>query len=194
MILVYTIGHSTRTTEAFVDLLNEFDVKHLVDVRRYPGSRRHPHFSKDVLQENLAQHGIDYTHMEALGGRRKPDPDSPNTHWTSDGFRGYADYTATATFDVALAELVRLADRQPTAVMCAEALHWKCHRQLIADALVARDLAVRHILRPGIAEPHELNPAALVLPDGRLQYPSSEPDQIGLFDERPGWTGRTRPK
>ncbi len=153
MILVYTIGHSTRTTEAFVDLLNGFDVKHLVDVRRYPGSRRHPHFSKDVLQENLAQHGIDYTHMEALGGRRKPDPDSPNTHWTSDGFRGYADYTATATFDAALAELVRLAGRQTAAVMCAEAVHWKCHRQLLADALVARDIAVRHILRPGTAPP-----------------------------------------
>ena len=181
--LVYTIGHSTRTTEAFVELLDEFGVKHLVDVRRYPGSRRNPHFSRDVLQKNLKELGIDYTHMEALGGRRRPNPDSPNTHWTSDGFRGYADYTATASFDAGLTELVRIANRQTTAVMCAEAVHWKCHRQLIADTLVARDVAVRHILSPGIAKPHELNPAARVLPDGRLQYPSREPDQIGLFDE-----------
>ncbi len=182
--LVYTIGHSTRTTEAFVKLLDEFGVKHLVDVRRYPGSRRNPHFSRDVLQKNLKELGIDYTHMEALGGRRRPNPDSPNTHWTSDGFRGYADYTATASFDAGLTELVRIANRQTTAVMCAEAVHWKCHRQLIADTLVARDVAVRHILSPGTAKPHELNPAARVLPDGRLQYPSREPDQIGLFDER----------
>ncbi len=181
--LVYTIGHSTRTTEAFVELLNEFGVEHLVDVRRYPASRRHPHFSKDMLQRNLAQHGIDYTHVEALGGRRQPNPDSPNTHWISDGFRGYADYTASASFDAGLTELVRIANRQTTAVMCAEAVHWKCHRQLLADALVARDVAVRHILRPRNAEAHELNPAAQVLSDGRLQYPSREP-QIGLFDER----------
>ena len=110
--LVYTIGHSTRTTEAFVELLDEFGVKHLVDVRRYPGSRRNPHFSRDVLQKNLKELGIDYTHMEALGGRRRPNPDSPNTHWTSDGFRGYADYTATASFDAGLTELVRIANRQ----------------------------------------------------------------------------------
>ena len=181
--LVYTIGHSTRTTEAFVELLDEFGVKHLVDVRRYPGSRRNPHFSRDVLQKNLEERGIDYTHLEALGGRRRPNPDSPNTHWTSDGFRGYADYTATASFDAGLTELVRIANRQTTAVMCAEAVYWKCHRQLLADSLVAREVAVRHIMRLGTAEPHELNPAALILPDGRLQYPSREPDQIGLFAE-----------
>ncbi len=182
--LVYTIGHSTRTTEAFVELLNEFGVRHLVDVRRYPGSRRHPHFSRDVLQKDLEKLGIDYTHMEALGGRRRPHPDSPNTHWTSDGFRGYADYTATVSFDAGLTALVRIANRQMTAVMCAEAVHWKCHRQLLADALVARDVAVRHILRPGTATTHELNPAARVLPDRGLQYPSRAPNQIGLFDER----------
>ncbi len=193
--LVYTIGHSTRTTEAFVELLDEFSVKHLIDVRRYPGSRRNPHFSRDVLQKSLKGLGIDYTHLEALGGRRRPNPDSSNTHWTSDGFRGYADYTATASFDAGLTELVRIANRQTTAVMCAEAVHWKCHRQLLADALVARDVAVRHILRARTATLHELNPAARVLPDGRLQYPSREPVQTGLFDERGvAEDARTRPR
>jgi len=143
-----------------------------VDVRRFPGSRRHPHFGKEALRAGLVAAGISYRHEPDLGGRREPRPDSPNTAWRVAGFRGYADHMASREFQSALARLVA-EPHVPTAVMCAEAVPWKCHRQLIADALVARGVEVVHLLGRGQRQAHVLNPAAALLGDGALVYARS---------------------
>ena len=181
--VLWTIGHSTRQIEDFVGLLQTHSIQLLIDVRAIPYSRRNPQFCKDALAQSLAGAEVRYAGLPALGGRRQSRPGSINAGWRNSSFRGYADYMQTAPFGTVLEALIALAGDSRTAVMCAEAVPWKCHRQLIADTLVTRDVAVRHILRPGAAEPHELNPAVRVLPDGRLHYPSREPDQIGLFDK-----------
>ncbi len=161
---IYTIGHSTRTLEEFVALLREHGVARLADVRRYPGSRRHPHFSRESLEQTLPEHGVEYVHFEDLGGRRSPAKDSPNAAWENDQFRGYADYMGSAPL-------------HPTAVMCAEAVPWRCHRNLLSDELVRRGIEVIHIVGPGSARPHELSKMARI--DGDcVTYP---PEQAAMF-------------
>lgn len=143
---VWTIGHSTRTLEEFVELLKSFSVTLLVDIRTYPGSRRYPHFNKESLVGSLSEQGIGYTHMVELGGRRKPLPDSPNSAWRHPSFRGYADYMQTPVFDEAVGKLESLALTQRVAYMCSEAMWWKCHRSLVSDALKVRGWDVFHIM------------------------------------------------
>jgi uncharacterized protein (DUF488 family) len=166
---IWTIGHSTRAIDEFVALLHTHRIARLADVRTVPRSRRHPHFSADQLPTSLAAAGIDYLHVAGLGGLRRPRRDSTNLGWQNESFRGYADYMQTAPFEEGLRELeAYAADR--TVIMCAEAVWWRCHRQLIADALVARGVEVRHILSAGPAEPHRLTSFAVV--EGRrVRYP-----------------------
>lgn len=142
---IYSLGHSTRTFEAFLSLLKAHRVERLVDIRTIPKSRRHPHFGQDLLAPALAAHEIGYTHMPGLGGLRKPRRDSTNRAWRHSGFRGYADYMQTLEFAAAVDDLLGLARGSRVAVMCAEAVPWRCHRQLLADALVARGIEVREI-------------------------------------------------
>ncbi len=170
--MIFTVGHSTRPVEALIGLLREHAVELVVDVRRYPGSRRFPHYGAEALAAALAAAGIAYRHEPDLGGRRRPAPDSPNTHWRSAQFRGYADHLAGPAARAALARVEADGARRRLALLCAEAVPWRCHRQLIADALAARGIEVRHILAPGRAGPHALNPAARLEPDGRLVYPA----------------------
>jgi uncharacterized protein (DUF488 family) len=161
-------------------------VRRLVDVRRYPGSRRHPQFSRDALRASLESEGIEYLHAPELGGRRTPLPDSPNTAWRSASFRAYADHMASEEFRSWLARLIGWAPGGDTAVMCAEAVPWRCHRQLIADALVARGVQVMNILSQGRADPHELNPMGRIAPDGSVTYPGVGPEnqeQGSLFEK-----------
>lgn len=172
IVSLYTIGHSTRTIDDFVALLRAHAVTQVADVRAFPMSRRLPHFNREALAGSLRQHDIDYRHLPALGGRRRPRPDSVNGGWQHASFRGYADYMATAEFQAGLEELLRYAGAGPgrTAVMCAEAVWWSCHRRLIADALVARAVPVFHIMTSDRAEPHELTPFAVVHGTG-VTYP-----------------------
>lgn len=179
---IFTAGHSTRSLNELLELLAGQGVEALVDVRRYPGSRRHPQFSRDALEAGLAASGIEYMHEPGLGGRRRARPDSPHTAWRVEAFRGYADHMETPEFQAALERLIRRGAGQRTVILCAEAVPWRCHRRLISDALVARGVEVRHILAPGRAEPHELDANARVLPGGRLLYAGPAGDQRGLFD------------
>ncbi|HET7564372.1 MAG TPA: DUF488 domain-containing protein [Gemmatimonadaceae bacterium] len=179
---VYTIGHSTRSLDDFVALLQREGVRHLADVRTFPASRRYPHFNREPLALALAEAGIAYSHHPALGGRRTPKRDSRNTAWRNAGFRGYADYMEGEAFASGLDALLATAAASPTAIMCAEAVPWRCHRSLIADALVARGVDVQHILDAG-SKPHTLTSFA-VARDGRVSYtaPPSEPArQSDLF-------------
>jgi uncharacterized protein (DUF488 family) len=177
---LFTVGHSTRALDDFLALLAEQGVRLLVDVRRFPSSRRHPHFSGPALAAALQAKGIAYRHEPDLGGRRAPRPDSVNLGWRNEGFRGYADHMADPAFGAALARL--RAEPGPVAVMCAEAVPWRCHRQLIADALVARGIDVRHILGPGRAEEHRLTPGARIEPGGGVAYPGRTGPQSRLFE------------
>ena len=161
---IYTIGHSTRTLDELISLLREHDIQRLADVRRYPGSRRYPHFSRESLEKSLP---IEYVHAPALGGRRKPLPESPNTAWRNEQFRGYADYMSTREFTEALDTL--LGSDLRTAIMCAEAVPWRCHRNLVADELTRRGHEVIHIIGPGSAQQHEMNKLASV-EGGHLVY------------------------
>lgn len=169
--MLFTIGHSTRTFDDFVALLRAHGVAQLADVRTVPKSRRHPQFAREALARTLPQAGIAYRHFPGLGGLRKPRGDSPNTAWRNDSFRGYADYMQTPAFEHALDELIGWTIVAPTAAMCAEAVWWQCHRQLIADALVARGVEVRHIMRADSAPVHKLTGFARVGDDRRVTYP-----------------------
>ena len=171
---MWTIGHSTRALSELVDLLRGERVTSLVDVRRMPHSRRHPQFEAAALARDLPDAGITYRHAPGLGGFRTPRPDSANTAWREPAFRGYADFMQTPEFATQLDALIREAAAAPTAIMCAEAHPSHCHRSLLADALVARGLTVRHILGPGRVEPHALTADARVI-EGQLSYPG-EPD------------------
>jgi uncharacterized protein (DUF488 family) len=168
---VFTIGHSVRPLDEFIALLHAHGVTGLADVRTVPRSRRHPHFSRDSLEASLPAAGVVYRHFAALGGLRKPQRDSANRAWRHEGFRGYADHMATQAFTVAIDELLAFGRTHVAAVMCAEAKWWQCHRQLIADALIARGVEVRHIMSAREAPAHELTPFGRV--EGRLvTYPS----------------------
>jgi uncharacterized protein (DUF488 family) len=179
---VFTAGHSTRPIEELLALLAGHGVTTLVDVRRFPASRRHPQFSRDALAASLAGAGIVYVHEPDLGGRRAARPDSPHTAWRMEAFRGYADHMETPEFQAALDRLAQRAETETVAILCAEAVPWRCHRRLISDALVARGTAVLHILGPHRADPHELDPNARILPGGRLLYAGGAGDQPSLFD------------
>jgi uncharacterized protein (DUF488 family) len=165
----YTIGHSTRSLDEFLALLAAYRIEQLIDIRSIPKSRRHPHFAREALARSLEQARIAYRHCPALGGRRKPRPDSPNTAWRVEGFRGYADYMETDAFRHAVDELVVGAQSARTVIMCAEAVWWRCHRQLVADALVARGVGVRHITSATAAPAHSLTEFAQIA-NGRVTY------------------------
>ncbi len=168
---IWTVGHSNRDEEAFLDLLGGDRIERIADVRRFPGSRRQPHFSQEALRDSLASRGMRYEHLPALGGRRgSPAPDSPNTGWRVASFAAYADYMATTGFLEGLERLERLAAECPTAMMCSEAVPWRCHRRLIADALLVRGWAVLDIIGTGRVTPRPLTVFARVS-DGGLTYP-----------------------
>lgn len=167
---VLTVGHSNRGLEEFLDLLQGHGVDCVADVRTVPRSRRHPYFNSDPLAAALAERGLGYRHFKGLGGWRKPRADSPNQGLTNEGFRGYADYMQSAEFDEQVEALLTLARERMTAVMCAEAVPWRCHRSLLADALAVRGVAVEHITGPGARRRHE--PTAWAETDGmRITYP-----------------------
>jgi uncharacterized protein (DUF488 family) len=166
---IYTIGHSNHSAVRFIDLLRGADIDCVADVRRYPGSRRLPQFAEPVLREALPAHGLSYLWIPALGGRRRPVPDSPNVGWRHDAFRGYADHVQGEEFADGLFELLMVAYGLRTVIMCAEVLWWRCHRRIIADVLVSLGIRVVHIADATHAVPHALaEPARRV--GGRLRY------------------------
>ena len=170
---LWTIGHSNRSIEAILELLAENQIERLADVRRFPGSRKHPQFGKEPLAQSLAEAGIEYRHFEALGGRRRQRlADSPNSAWRVEQFAAYADYTLSAEFQVALAELTDLARSKRTAIMCAEQDWHSCHRRIIADVLVARGWQVQNIVRKNCTQPHALPDFARV-EGAQVTYPGT---------------------
>jgi uncharacterized protein (DUF488 family) len=178
-VTIWTIGHSTRSIEEFLAILGAHDIETIIDVRRFPGSKRLPQFGSAALESALADGGVSYQWIGALGGRRQPDPASPNDGWRHAAFRGYADHMASEEFAAGLFELEMIASASRSAVMCAEALWWRCHRRLIADALTSLGYEVRHIRDASEAEVHRLAPPAAIV-DGVLTYASPEPQQIDL--------------
>jgi uncharacterized protein (DUF488 family) len=186
VVRIWTIGHSTRSIEDFISLLKKNEIKLLADVRSWPGSKRYPQFNREALAESLNAHGIRYEHFPELGGRRKPNADSRNTAWRNASFRGYADYMETEEFHKGVERLLGLAGNDglgspesfrcsetvtpwTTAIMCAEAVWWRCHRSLISDYLKARDIEVMHILDTNKIEPHPFTSAARIV-NGELSY------------------------
>lgn len=167
--VVWTIGHSNRSADEFVELLDAHGIELVADVRRYPGSRKNPQFSPDALEALLAKTGIDYLWIPELGGRRKPLPDSVNTRWQHPAFRGYADYMETPEFSAGFEKLIAASRRKATAVMCAEAVWWRCHRALIADLLRSRGVQVLHIMSATKTQEHPYTSAARVV-EGTLSY------------------------
>ena len=191
---IWTIGHSTRSIEDFISLLKENEIKLLADVRSWPGSKRYPQFNREALAKSLNAHGIRYEHFPELGGRRKPNADSRNTAWRNASFRGYADYMEAEEFHKGVERLLAFArndglgsrrnDRDGSetvtpwsaAIMCAEAVWWRCHRSLISDYLKVRGIEVMHILDTNKVEPHPFTSAAHII-DGTLSY-ASEVDRL----------------
>jgi len=169
---IYTIGHSTRTLDQFQNLLRRNRIELLIDVRTVPRSRHVPHFNSDALERALKQTRIEYRHFKSLGGLRKPDKDSINTGWRNAGFRGFADYMQTEKFQRGVAEVLSWASKKRLALMCAEAVPWRCHRSLIADVLVVRRWQVWHIISDSSSNSHELTPFAVVESD-RIIYPKT---------------------
>jgi uncharacterized protein (DUF488 family) len=167
---IYTIGHSTRAFEDFVALLERSHIERLIDVRAFPGSRRHPHFNREALARTLPQQRVEYLHRPALGGRRRLRPNAPPSAWRNESFRGYADYMRTPEFRRAIDELIARGEDRRTVIMCSEAVPWRCHRSLISDALHARGVAVEHILDGGVSS-HALTSFAVVV-DGEVTYPA----------------------
>jgi uncharacterized protein (DUF488 family) len=184
MIQVHTIGHSTHPIKDFLALLQAHSITQLIDVRKIPHSRRHPQFNTETLAASLASKGIAYKHMPELGGLRHAHRDSINTAWRNASFRGYADYMQTPEFQSALQTLIDLSAGTPTAIMCAEAVPWKCHRSLIGDALLARGIRVLDILNPTKAAPHALTPFARV--NGtEVIYPGKDQENLALKFDAP---------
>ena len=171
---IYTIGHSTRTIEEFLDLLFSFDIKILADIRRLPGSRKYPQFDQDNLRKSLEENGIEYIYIEELGGRRKVSPDSKNTTWRNKSFQGYADYMETESFENGVKELEKLALEKNTAMMCSEAVWWRCHRSIVSDYLKAKGWEVLHIMALGKATEHPYTAPARII--GNQVFYSEEND------------------
>lgn len=184
---LYTIGHSTHDQHGFLELVSQFHITRIIDIRTFPGSKRFPQFNKDELAKWLAEAGVDYVHLGELGGRRKPRTDSPNTNWRNPSFRAYADFMETEEFKAGIDRLIALAREQTSAIMCAEAGWWRCHRALISDYLKLLGVKVIHILSKGKSEEHPFTSAASV--EGtKLNYggpplldvaPTSPPEQPG---------------
>jgi len=176
---IFTIGHSTRSLDELVGLLREHDISLLADVRTAPGSRRMPHFTKAALAVDLPTRGVEYAHLPELGGLRRTMPDSPNAGWRNENFRGYADHMADADFAAGLERLLEWGRDRSVTVMCAEAVPWRCHRSLIADALLVRGVDVKHVIGPGRTQPATLTPFAHV-DGGRITYPGPVQGQFEL--------------
>ena len=169
---IWTIGHSTRKIDIFLSLLQGNGIKAVADVRMFPGSKRYPQFGREALAKSLSEHGIRYEHFPELGGRRKAKPDSKNTAWRNESFRGYADYMETEEFRNGITRLIDLAQESgPTVTMCAEAVWWRCHRSLISDYLKACGVEVIHVLDAKKTEPHPFTSAATIV-NGELSYAS----------------------
>jgi uncharacterized protein (DUF488 family) len=173
---IFTVGHSNKSIHDFLALLRGHEIQAIADVRRFPMSRRHPHFGMDALRDSLRLGGIAYEHFSALGGRRDPRPDSNNTNWKNPSFRGYADYMESPEFHKVIEHLRQLAESRRTALMCAEALWWQCHRSLIADYLKAAGWTVTHIVGATKLQEHPYTTAARMV-EGRLSYAAES-----LFD------------
>ena len=173
--LIRTVGHSTRPVDALIEILEAHGIQRLIDVRTIPKSRYNPQYNREALERSLRDAGIGYEHMKALGGLRHPGKDSPNMGWRNESFRGYADYMQTAEFESALNTLGEAAAREATAIMCAEAVPWRCHRSLISDALTARGYRVEHIMSAKKSSPHTMTSFArvegtsVVYPAGRQE-------------------------
>jgi uncharacterized protein (DUF488 family) len=166
---IWTIGHSTRTLEAFIEMLKSFQIELVVDIRSFPGSRRYPHFNKEALKISLPENKIEYIHLVNLGGRRKPLKDSHNTGWRVAAFRGYADYMETEDFHMAIKDLEKLASNKKVAYMCSEAVWWRCHRSLVSDYLKSKGWTVIHIMDSEKAQEHPYTKPAII-EDGKLLY------------------------
>ena len=179
-VTVWTVGHSTRPWEDFLGVLAAHGIEAIADVRRFPASRRHPHFNREAMKPALAAAGLDYRWLEQLGGRRTPRPDSPNTGWRNASFRGYADHLSSAEFADGLSQLLDLGSRRRTAMMCSEAVWWRCHRGLVSDVLKLRGIEVLHVESAAPAREHPRTPPARVV-DGVLTYPAAEAPQAELF-------------
>lgn len=174
---IWTMGHSTRAIDEFIDVLKHYGIEHLVDVRRFPGSRRLPQFGQEALRRALADAGIGYTWIEALGGRRRSVEGTPNTAWRNASFRGYADHVASSLFSKGLDSLRAIADKQRTVIMCAEVLWWRCHRSLISDVLMAAGTKVWHIQDAKHVELHPYTQPARLY-KGRVVYDSSKGEPL----------------
>ncbi|EDY22273.1 protein of unknown function DUF1130 [Chthoniobacter flavus Ellin428] len=174
---IFTVGHSTRPIEEFIGLLQAHGVALLVDVRTVPRSRHNPQFERDALAKSLDEAGIEYRHVKDLGGLRKPKQESVNSGWRNQSFRGYADYMQTEDFTAAIEKLIEAAQTKQVAVMCAEAVPWRCHRSLIADALVIRGIPVEHIMSATRRDPHHLTPFAKRT-GLRITYPPEAADKL----------------
>ena len=166
---IWTIGHSTLSIEDFIDKLKSFDIEVLVDVRSFPGSRRYPHFNQGNVRASLIAVGISYEHLRELGGRRRARPDSLNVAWRNESFRGYADYMETEGFREGIQRLLAIAGKQRVAIMCSEAVGWRCHRGMISDYLKASGIDVIHIMGSGKSDRHPFTSAARIV-NGELSY------------------------
>lgn len=181
--VLFTIGHSTREWDAFVELLRGSNVERVVDIRTIPRSRHNPQFNRETMGPKLRASGIGYVYLRKLGGLRRPRSDSINTGWRNASFRGYADYMQTPEFETALDRLIKLAGEKRCAFLCAEAVPWRCHRSLIADALVARGFRVEHIIGGARRQLHSLTPFARVSGTS-VTYPATDA-QIDLLPDEP---------
>lgn len=171
--IIYTIGHSTRPLDDFAGMLLERGVDYLVDVRAYPGSRTNPQYNKESLSRSLPERGIGYQHIRELGGRRKPKHDtlpSPNTFWKNQSFRNYADYAMTQDFQDGLKELIETARKHTCAIMCSEAVWWRCHRRIISDYIIKDGITVCHIMSMGKATEARLTEGATITAENKLIY------------------------
>ena len=166
---IWTIGHSTRTLEHFVEMLLSFNIQMLVDIRSFPGSKRYPQFNKENLEQSIPQNNIEYVHLKSLGGRRPVHKESKNTGWKHPAFRGYADYMETGDFKKGIAELETIAATQRTAYMCSEAVWWRCHRSMVSDYLKLHGWVVHHIMETGKATEHTYTQPAKIVND-ELSY------------------------
>lgn len=193
---IYTIGHSTHPIEEFLELLNNYQVKFLVDVRTLAGSNHNPQFNSETLKVSLLEDGIQYSHISKLGGLRKTNKESINTGWRNASFRGYADYMATSEFAQGLEELIDVAEKSQTVIMCAEAVPWRCHRSMIGDALVKRGWLVNDIMSTKKATPHRLTPF-LKMRKGLIVYPpeNEQPKHfhIDYYNHGSSMTGMDHP-
>lgn len=172
---VWTIGHSTHSLDELVAMLRSFEIDIVVDIRSYPGSRKFPQFNKESLQLSLPENKIRYTHLKKLGGRRRVNPESKNTTWRHDAFRGYADYMETESFAEGIAELIEIAQQQRTAYMCSEAVWWRCHRSMVSDYLKAHGWNVQHIMGVNKASEHPYTQPARIVEGGLTYVPDEKP-------------------